>query len=213
MVALGETSISAAAVSHGLPIDIHAGYSSSFVVLNEEIQTDNPDAADPGLLLDGNGADNNNIRPLVVPNMGIALELRVLMQHSSAPINTVGGTNPVVHVYGKVPSKDVRAGRIYPEDVDPANYNHDIEGDGGFWVELYARTNALDALSSDTLLDCGTDSIQYTPATGAIYAVSRAASVMLTGVEQVMVAVETPAAGANFTRGMVIGRFIGPRST
>lgn len=208
MVALGTTFTGAAFQPGGLPIDVYAGYSGPFFVLNDDTAADNTLANDIWSLIDGDDAAADNIRPVVIPNNGVILELRHVIENSGGVAND-NATPVSVICYGQVPTKDVRTHqRLYPEDLS-SNHNYVVEDNDGWWVPLLdylAPGSPIIQIDDANILPMVPTAGDQIGLTGPVY-------LSLNGALKVICAVETPSVVAvGFDSGMIIGRIIGPRS-
>lgn len=186
---------------------------STAFVLNTDAKTATTAWDDPYYQINGTPGQEGNIRPVVVPSMGLHLELNVAWR----------GTNPsedlpVIALYGEVPWNNDTQTRYWPKDIDSnlsgSTDNGTTADDSAFWVplvnyDLYEiqtdpedvdATNLIALHSSNiTALDSGDGS------PGIKMGVPR--RVYLGGVTRVICTIETAADNADAA--VIVGRFIG----
>jgi len=166
--------------------------------------------ADPDNPYADNGTD---VRPAIVPSMGLQLEMYVCWEAvDTTGIATSLSTAPEVYVYGKVP--DNGQGKLWPQDIASSQFK-DLAADAvnpGFWIPLTNTDAAYTVGTVDDETDTG-DYVQF-PATGAVvsgdsWAMSRRVPVYLAGCTEVIVLVKKAAAGTQLDAAMIVGRFVG----
>lgn len=189
-----------------------ASVGSTIFVMNQDAKTASADYADPTKLVYGAGAENDSIRPIVVP-MGLNLEL-YLAWYGTAPADDT----PVVCIYGEVPAHPSVRDRMWPQDVD-ANMTYTsadgVAHDDSFWIplvnynnfEIQTTASAVDADNGIALFPSGTVAVDSdgADATGLRLSVPR--QVYLSGCTRIICSIKT--AAANATAAMVLGRFVG----
>jgi hypothetical protein len=190
--------------------------SSNLFVMNTNAMTANTHPDDPYWHVHGSTGDDN-IRPIVVPDMGFYLELNVAFLGTIPAVDT-----PVVRVFGQVPYNGDELKRYWPYDVNTSmvgssnNGATDSEVTNAFWVPLvdWDATEyqaAADAAEVDHDSKIALFGEQYVAldsgdaSPGIKMGVPR--RVALTGCTKVICTIVTAAANADAA--MIVGRFIG----
>jgi hypothetical protein len=162
-----------------------------------------------------NASGYDSIKPIVVPAMGLHLELNVAFRGTISNADT-----PVVAIYGEVPA--AQPGNSYwPKDVSSTLVGSSDNGETGsevtnqFWVPLVDQDNIEVQISDHQEVDhhnlialfpdavTALDSGDASP--GIKLGVPR--RVYLSGCTRVICTIETACAGAS--EAMIIGRFVG----
>lgn len=187
-------------------------------VMNTDAKTANTDWDDPYLNVYGSGNNNDNIRPIVVPSMGLHLEINVVWREADGGSNeNIAADTPVVAIYGEVPAPQPSE-RYWPVDVESTlcgTSDSAANHTDSFWIPLCDWDNVevqiadhqkvdhhnLIALCPDGVI--ALDSGDGTP--GIRMGVPR--RVYLSGCTRIICTIET--ACANAQHAMVIGRFVG----
>ena len=194
---------------------VRSGSSSigtTIFVMNIDAKTASSDFADPTKIVYGAGDDNEHVRPIVVPSMGLHLEL-CLAYWGTAPTADL----PVVAVYGEVPACTGME-RYWPQDVDSTltlTSADDTAHDTSFWVPLLDQdsveyqTDTKD-LDASNLIALNPDAVAAIDSdggdtTGLRLTVPR--RVYLSGCTRVICTIQ--AAADNADKAMVLGRFVG----
>ena len=177
-------------------------------VLNDSITAADAKPLDPYY---DNGT---NVRPAIVPDMGLQLEMYVVWDGSATSL----GVAPEVTVFGLTPTPN-KDRRLWPYDIDTGF--KDVSADTvspGLWVPLTNTDAPFSSASAPTDTLETSDHIQF-PDTAAIahddggdadkWRMTRRISVYLGGCTQVMVLCKTGTGTTNIDKAMVIGRFVG----
>ena len=171
----------------------------------------NADAAwnDPYNIVYGAGGTNSTVRPIVVPSMGLHLELNVCWTGSLPSTD-----QPVVAIYGEVPSKSQGLDRYWPVDIDPSLSGAIASGadvTDSFWVPLVDWDNQEVQAANHELVDHHNligllpDRVVAMNSGGMFMGIPRRA--YLSGCTRVICTIET--AADNATAAVIIGRFVG----
>ena len=181
-------------------------------VMNTDAKTVTNDRLNPYLQVGGTPGAEGNIRPIVVPSMGLHLELNIAYR-GAAPTADL----PVVAIYGEVPAA-TGSERYWPVDVDSnicGTADSATNDTDSFWIPLLDWDNIevqisdhkevdhhnLIALNPDAVV--ALESGDGTP--GIALGVPR--RVYLSGCTRVICAIHTVADNADAA--VIIGRFVG----
>ena len=165
-----------------------------------------------------NASGNDDIKPVIVPDMGLHLELNVVWRGSNVAADT-----PVVAVYGLVPAPQ-ELHKYWPKDVSSTLCGSSDSGTNSvtdqFWVPLIDWDNVEvqvadhQEVDHDTLIALGPSngsplvvSLDSGDADGPGIKMGCPRRVYLSGCTKVICTIET--ACANATEAMIIGRFTG----
>ena len=184
-----------------------------FVMHTNAKQNNGSDYNNPSLIVHGAGTNNGNVKPIVVPSMGLHLELYLAYYGTAPAVDT-----PVIALYGEVPYNGNPNGRFWPQDVDSNLTQTSADGtahDTSFWVPLLDwdhveyQTDHKD-IDAHHLIAMHPDSVSAVnsdggDAVGMVLSVPR--RVYVSGCTRVICTVET--AAANATAAMILGRFVG----
>ena len=181
-------------------------------VMNTDAKTATTSWDDPYLQMGGTPGEEGNIRPIVVPSMGLHLELNVAWRGTAPATDT-----PVVAIYGEVPAAKP-GDRYWPVDVVSTlcgTADSAANDESSFWIPLVDWDNIEVQISNHQLVDhhnligllpdqvVALDSGDGTP--GIKLGVPR--RVYLGGCTRVICTIETAAANADHA--VIIGRFVG----
>ncbi|RME05619.1 MAG: hypothetical protein D6812_02855 [Deltaproteobacteria bacterium] len=160
----------------------------------------------PYNILDESATNSGEAR--LVTNSGRHLYLEVA-HLAKGTTNTFSlTTNPVITAYGKVPLGHTRYPSVAPWEVDATFHNYNTEMSSltgqemGLWTPLtepnYTRGTLTQTLDGEAWRDNrNTDK----------YLLSEPRVLYTGGADEVLVVLNTAAAGTDFTKGMVVGRF------
>lgn len=184
-------------------------------VMNTDAKTATTSWDDPYLQMGGTPGQEGNIRPIVVPDMGLHLEVNVAWKDSGG--GNPAADTPIIALYGEVPMPAQDMDRYWPVDIDSAmcgTADSAANDTSSFWVPLIdfdsfeyqddeekADATNLIALmpSAQITLDSGDGS------PGIALGVPR--RVYLAGCTRVICTIQTVCANANAA--VIIGRFVG----
>ena len=174
-------------------------------VLNGDSYTLTANDDDPYDWINNAGAEYDQIYPLVIPNMGVHLE----MYHITQTAVTV---TPIVRVFGLCPApvggaiepSTGKGGRLWPQDIDSVNFA-DVSSEG-FWIPL-TPGGLFTATTASPLIDFDVEDALLSAALAPDLILSARKTVYLAGVTKVMVGINTAATVAGV--GMIVGRVTG----
>jgi hypothetical protein len=180
-------------------------------VMNTDAKTVTSDSLDPYLQMGGTPGAEGNIRPIVVPSMGLHLEVNIAYT-GAVPTADL----PVVCIYGEVPAAKP-GDRYWPVDVDSTicgTADSATNDTSSFWVPLMDWDNAevqSDAAEVDfsNLIALNPDAVTTLSSGDGTPGIALGAPrrVYLSGCTRVICTVRTVA--DNATAAVIIGRFVG----
>ena len=181
-------------------------------VMNTDAMTQTTAWDDPYYQIGGAPGEEDHIRPIVVPSMGLHLEINVAYRGSAPATDT-----PVVAIYGEVPAAQ-HGQQYWPSDVDSAlrgSTDNGTTAADSFWIPLCDWDNVEVQTANHQLVDhhhliglfpdavTALDSGDGSP--GIKLGIPR--RVYLSGCTRVICTIENQCANADAA--VIIGRFVG----
>jgi len=173
-----------------------ASTGTTMVVANSDLETLTTEPLDPWNAISATGGAYDNIRPIAVPDNYLFVDVYWAFKGIAVP-----ATSPGLRIYGMLQPPTIN--RIWPEDVDPTNYETLRTGIAAtqedFWIPLDESASGGNAISFVTAI-----AAKHTAGTKD-FSISSPVSFPLAGVRSIILTVET-ASTAGFSS-MALVRF------